>query len=658
MYEAFYRLHSDPFRLTPDHRFSFQHRSYARARAYMLYGLQRSEGFVMVTGRPGTGKTTLVEDLLAQAVGGSTVIANLVSTQVGASDLLRMVGFSFGLNVEGRDKASVLFQVRRFLEDAYLRGRRGVLIVDEAQDLSQLALEELRLLTNLERNGHPLLQILLLGQDPLRKLIGAAHLEQLHQRLIAACHLEPLNAEETQAYAVHRLTCSGWQGDPCLTTRLFRPVHAMTQGIPRRINQVMGRLLLNGYVQQCHAFDLDDCQAVIDDLTSEGLLAEREAAVGKAALERARQQPRRVVPKPASAAQGAPAPAPANQPPHEPARKPAAPSDAAMANRRPTSGNAAGSGGAANRTPAASPLPQIGKVYVPVRSDRNWLRAAVGGSLVLVLVASVVATGVLAWRSDPSSDPPVASNAQPPTTEAKASAQPDTRSRVANERSGTRSAETTATAPLQANATPESRATEQRQTPVTDTERQERPREAGPRDTTASPVAADPAAAEDGDAETTVDGLAEPIDIAALDVSPDTLTAISQRLAERFQPASLAVKRVDPKTLRLDVNGLLTFPRDSAQLTGEQRRTLRSLGGMLADVPAVELRILGYTDPLGSQRYNQWLSRRRARTVADVLQANGVPASRIAVRGQGPVEQEDNATARRVEILLTRSTDT
>ncbi|KAB7623638.1 XrtA/PEP-CTERM system-associated ATPase [Alkalilimnicola sp. S0819] len=271
MYEAFYGLSAEPFRLTPDHRFSFRHRSYARAKAYLEYGVRRAEGFVMITGRPGTGKTTLIDDLLASLKGAGVSIARLVSTQVEAGELLRLVAFSFGLDAEGADKATLLRRLEMFLREEAQAGRRAVLIVDEAQDVSAGALEELRLLTNLVHQGQPLLQVFLVGQAELRAVVRSKALEQLHQRLIAACHLEPLNLRECRAYIQYRLKRVGWQGDPAFADELYEGVHAFSQGVPRRINQVCSRLLLHGFVGEKHRLDGADLEAVIDDLREEML---------------------------------------------------------------------------------------------------------------------------------------------------------------------------------------------------------------------------------------------------------------------------------------------------------------------------------------------------------------------------------------------------
>jgi putative secretion ATPase (PEP-CTERM system associated) len=277
MYETYYSLSADPFRLSPDPRFCFEHPSFSRARKYMQYALRRAEGFIMVTGRPGTGKTTLVESLLAGISGNGPVAARLVTAQLGPDELLRKVAYAFGLHVAGLDKATMLLHLERFLVQQARTGRGALLVVDEAQGLNASSLEELRLLTNLQENARPILQIFLVGQEELRDIVQRPELEQFHQRLIAACHLRPLDPEETRAYVEHRLRRVGWRGDPRITSDAFELVHRFSAGVPRRINQVCSRLLLHGAAEDRHRLDGQDALAVIEDLRAE-LLAPAEIA--------------------------------------------------------------------------------------------------------------------------------------------------------------------------------------------------------------------------------------------------------------------------------------------------------------------------------------------------------------------------------------------
>ena len=272
MYEAFYQLITDPFRLSPDSEFTFQHRTYRKAMTCMRHALYREEGFILITGQPGTGKTALVNDLLRTLMPGQFVVAKLVSTQLTADDFLDLVAYSFNLDHEGCSKAKVLVQLERFLQQQYQHGRRSVLIVDEAQNMGEDALEELRLLTNLQYKNHQLLQVFLVGQEQLRDTVIIPSLEQLHQRLIAATLLEPLDAENTEAYIKHRLHRAGWMGDPLISMETYAMIQQYSHGIPRRINQICSRLFLHGSIEEKHRLDAADLRIVIEELQQEMLM--------------------------------------------------------------------------------------------------------------------------------------------------------------------------------------------------------------------------------------------------------------------------------------------------------------------------------------------------------------------------------------------------
>lgn len=325
MFEVFYGLREDPFRLSADHRFCFPHRNYARARAYVDYALHRAEGFVMVTGSPGTGKTTLINELLSTLPKDTTRAATLLSTRLEAEDLLRMTAYALGLESRMQPKAMLLQQLMESMHTYHRQGVRTLLIIDEAQDLGAAALEELRLLTNLHHAGHPLLQIILVGQEPLRELVRQPEMEQLHQRLIAAWHLQPLDPEETIGYVRHRLETAGWRGDPVFEPGVMQVVHAFSQGVPRRINLVCSRLLLHGCISELHRLTKADALNLVRELGEEELAPSAERASKEGASEvdwSAIDQGLEWTPREALVLAEAPEPEPERQPEPEPEPEP------------------------------------------------------------------------------------------------------------------------------------------------------------------------------------------------------------------------------------------------------------------------------------------------------------------------------------------------
>ena len=235
MYEKFYKLSGIPFQLTPDSRFFFGSSGHSRAIAHLVYGLAQEEGFIVVTGEVGAGKTTLVEHLWSQLDRTSYVMARVVTTQVSGDDLLRLAVANFGVpDDDGADKATLLRRFERMARDQRAAGRRCLLVVDEVQNLSMAALEELRMLSNITVDGHASVQTILLGQPQFRATLANPDLEQLRQRVLASYHLGPLTEAETRSYIEHRLKCVGWNGDPRWEDAAFTYTYRCTDGIPRR----------------------------------------------------------------------------------------------------------------------------------------------------------------------------------------------------------------------------------------------------------------------------------------------------------------------------------------------------------------------------------------------------------------------------------------
>jgi len=285
MYTAFYGLSDLPFRLTPDRRFFFGSRGHERALAYLTYGLDQADGFIVVTGDVGTGKTTLVEHLLSDLNKDWFVAAKVVTTQLEADDTVRMVATAFGIAANGVDKASLLGQLQSFLASNHRGGKRSLLLVDEAQNLSVRSLEELRMLSNFAAGHQPLLQSFLLGQPQFRAIIGKPELEQLRQRVIASYHLGPLKPDETQAYVHHRLRTVGWQKDPQFADDVFPMIHQESGGVPRRINTLCSRLLLSAYLDEAHVINRETVRSVVYDLAEELPLSPQAPAAAAPPIE-------------------------------------------------------------------------------------------------------------------------------------------------------------------------------------------------------------------------------------------------------------------------------------------------------------------------------------------------------------------------------------
>lgn len=269
MYGNFYKLSGLPFQLTPDPNFYFGSAGHNKAMAHLTYGLHQGEGFIVITGEVGAGKTTLVDLLLSQIDKSVHVAGKIVTTQLNGDDMLRMVASAFGLYVPGAEKAAILKRIEEFLAANLRTNKHALLIIDEAQNLSISALEELRMLSNLSVDRAASMQGILLAQPQFRASLASPELEQLRQRVIAAYHLGPMSDIETRAYIIHRLKTVGWHDDPLFADDAFAAIYRHTGGIPRRINTLCSRVLLFGYLEERHALDGDMVEQVAEELQSE-----------------------------------------------------------------------------------------------------------------------------------------------------------------------------------------------------------------------------------------------------------------------------------------------------------------------------------------------------------------------------------------------------
>ncbi len=276
MYDGFYNLCKKPFQLNADTEFFFNSAVHKRALAYMRYGLTQGEGFVVVTGKPGTGKTMLVKELVNSLNNDNITLGIMVSSQVGADDLLKIISATFGLSYEGEDKSTLLTRIERFFINQSMEGKRVLMIVDEAQNLPKDSLEELRMLSNFEMSGKSLFQTFLIGQQQLSDRLFLPEMEQLRQRIVATYQLKPLNEEETKNYIMFRLEKAGWNQSPQFEDDVFNEICSYTQGIPRRINTLCDRILLFGYLDELKVITLSSVQKVITDIEEESSLVTDE----------------------------------------------------------------------------------------------------------------------------------------------------------------------------------------------------------------------------------------------------------------------------------------------------------------------------------------------------------------------------------------------
>lgn len=268
MYESFFGLETKPFELVPNPRFLFLSQSHRKALSYLRYGLQERAGFILLTGEVGSGKTTIIRDLIG-SLGGEARLALVFNTRVSPEQLIAIINEEFGLPVDGKDKVALLRDLNDFLIAEHARGGQPMVIIDEAQNLSAEALEEVRLLSNLEADSFKLLQIILVGQPELKGIIAQESLRQLRQRISINCHIEPLSRDEAQDYVYHRLETAGNREAVNFYPGTFDSLYNYSQGIPRLINVFCDFLLLAAFVEETRDLTLELVEEVIGDVAWE-----------------------------------------------------------------------------------------------------------------------------------------------------------------------------------------------------------------------------------------------------------------------------------------------------------------------------------------------------------------------------------------------------
>ncbi|SEH71768.1 putative secretion ATPase, PEP-CTERM locus subfamily [Rheinheimera pacifica] len=268
MYEKYYGLKERPFQLTPSLNLFYASKLHKRALAYLQYGLSQGEGFIVITGDVGTGKTTIANQLLSQLNQDEIIAKQIVTSKLEPDDLIRMIASCFNLVVTEHTKASYLDAIYSYLKRLHSQHRRALLLVDEAQNLPLASIEELRMLSNFQLNGKPLLQSFLLGQNELNAIIQADNMEQFRQRIIASSNLSAFQIEDTKAYIQYRLLQAGGNAG-ILQDACFALIQQHSRGIPRKINTVMDRILLFGYLEECPVITAEHVKTVLEELSQE-----------------------------------------------------------------------------------------------------------------------------------------------------------------------------------------------------------------------------------------------------------------------------------------------------------------------------------------------------------------------------------------------------
>ena len=264
MYTEFFGLSAKPFELLPNPKFLYLSKGHRKALSYLQYGVQEHAGFTLLTGEVGSGKTTLVRDIVNK-INNDITLSMIFNTRVDGAQLIAMINEDFGLKTEGKDKVQLITELNDFLLEECSSNRQPIIIIDEAQNLLAEGLEEIRLLSNLEADNFKMVQIILVGQPELKQLIAKPSLRQLRQRISISCHLNPLNREETEEYVYHRLGTVGNRDCVKFLEGVFDAIFQFSGGVPRLINLLCDFLLLSAFVEETREIDM----ALVNDAVSE-----------------------------------------------------------------------------------------------------------------------------------------------------------------------------------------------------------------------------------------------------------------------------------------------------------------------------------------------------------------------------------------------------
>ncbi len=270
MYEEFFQLKAKPFELVPNPSFIYMSRTHRKAMHYLYYGIKEKAGFILLTGEVGSGKTTLISDLIKQ-LDTTVTLARIFNTKVNSDQLLAMINDDFGLDVQGKDKILLLKDLNDFLIDQHVKGQNTVLIIDEAQNLKPDLLEEIRMLSNLETDTAKLMQIVLVGQPELRQILARPEMRQLRQRISISCRIHSLGRTEIEEYILHRLEVAGNRQALTFSDGCMDIIYQSCRGIPRLINIMCDFILLTAFMEETRTVDTAMLNDIVTDLDFETL---------------------------------------------------------------------------------------------------------------------------------------------------------------------------------------------------------------------------------------------------------------------------------------------------------------------------------------------------------------------------------------------------